>query len=200
MTFVLLALIGYLIGSIPSSYLSMRIFLGEDIRRIGTGNATVTTVLMHGGRRPAIAALLAEISKAIICVLIAHFMVGELWATFVILVAAVFGCSWSIWLRGGGGQGLTIGVTGLVATNPLPVLIMAACYLVPEFVTKRHVLSNRIFRISIPIVLWLWYGSWEAALAGCLIILPSFVKERAAGDDVIQARKAGVGHNSAGAS
>jgi len=194
LTFVLLVLIGYLIGSIPSSYLSMRVFTGKDIRTMGTGNATVTAVLMHGGKRPALAAFLAEIAKAGICVLIAYIMVGEIWASLVILVAAVFGCSFSLWLRGGGGQGITIAMSGLVLVNVLAVLIMAAWYILPLVVTRRHVLSNRLFRLSVPVVLWLWYTSWEYALAGCLLVAPSFIKELRAGDDVVEARKAdGVG-------
>jgi glycerol-3-phosphate acyltransferase PlsY len=187
-------LIGYLIGSIPSSYLSMRLFTGNDIRTMGTGNATVTAVLMHGGKRPALVALVAEMAKAGICVLIAHLMVGEIWASFVIVVAAVFGCSWSLWLKGGGGQGMTIGVVGLVLVNVLAVLIMAAWYIIPMVVTRRHVLSNRLFRLSVPVVLWLWYTSWEYALAGCLLVAPSLIKELITGDDVVKARKAdGVG-------
>jgi len=193
-TFLILVLIGYLIGSIPSSYLSMRFFTGKDIRTMGTGNATVTAVLMHGGKRPALVAFLAEITKGGICILIAWLTVGELWASFAILVAAVFGCSWSIWLRGGGGQGMTIGMSGLVLINVLAVLVMAAWYILPLVVTRRHVLSNRLFRLSVPIVLWLWYSSWEYALAGCLLVMPSFVKELITGDDIVKARKAdGVG-------
>jgi len=199
LTFVYLILIGYFIGSIPSSYLSMRFFTGKDIRTMGTGNATVTAVLMHGGKRPALVAFVAEIAKAGICVLIAYIMVGELgqrfvWASLVILVAAVFGCSFSLWLRGGGGQGMTIGMSGLVLVNVLAVLIMAAWYILPLVVTRRHVLSNRLFRLSVPIVLWLWYDSWECALAGCLLVAPSFIKELMVGDDIVKARKAdGVG-------
>ena len=193
-TFVILIVIGYLIGSIPSSYLSMRLFTGKDIRTMGPGNATVTAVLLHGGKRPALAAFVAEIAKAGICVLIAHLMVGELWASFVIVVAAVIGCNWPIWLRRGGGQGMTIGVSGLVLINVLAVLIMAAWYILPMVITRRHVLSNRLFRMSVPIVLWLWYNSWEYALAGCLLVTPSFIKEWRTGDDVVEARKAdGVG-------
>jgi glycerol-3-phosphate acyltransferase PlsY len=193
-TFVILILIGYLIGSIPSSYLSMRLFTGKDIRTMGTGNATVTAVLMYGGKRPALAAFVAEIVKSAICVLIAYIMVGELWASLVIVIAAVFGCSWSLWLKGGGGQGMTIGVSGLVLVNVLAVLIMAAWYILPMVVTRRHVLSNRLFRMAVPIVLWLWYDSWEYALAGCLLVMPSFIKELITGDDVVKARKAdGVG-------
>jgi acyl phosphate:glycerol-3-phosphate acyltransferase len=193
-TFVILILIGYLIGSIPSSYLSMRLFTGKDIRTMGTGNATVTAVLMYGGKRPALAAFVAEIVKSAICVLIAYIMVGEIWASLVIVIAAVFGCSWSLWLKGGGGQGMTIGVSGLVLVNVLAVLIMAAWYILPMVVTRRHVLSNRLFRMAVPIVLWLWYDSWEYALAGCLLVMPSFIKELITGDDVVKARKAdGVG-------
>ncbi len=193
-TFVILAVIGYFIGSIPSSYLSMRFFTGKDIRTMGTGNATVTAVLLHGGKRPALLAFVAEIAKAGICVLIAYIMVGELWASFVIVVAAVIGCNWPIWLRRGGGQGITIGVSGLVLINVLAVLIMAAWYILPMVITRRHVLSNRLFRLSVPIVLGLWYDSWQYALAGCLLVMPSFIKELRTGDDVIKARKAdGVG-------
>jgi len=193
-TFIILILIGYLIGSIPSSYLSMRLFTGKDIRTMGTGNATVTAVLMYGGKRPALAAFVAEIVKSAICVLIAYIMVGEIWASLVIVIAAVFGCSWSLWLKGGGGQGMTIGVSGLVLVNVLAVLIMAAWYIIPMVVTRRHVLSNRLFRMAVPIVLWLWYDSWEYALAGCLLVMPSFIKELITGDDVVKARKAdGVG-------
>ena len=190
MTFVLLVLIGYLMGSIPSSYLSMRYFTGADIRTLGMGNATVTAVLMHGGRRPALVALVAEMAKGALCVLIAYIMVGEVWAALVILVAAVFGCSWSIWLKGGGGQGLTIAMSGLALLNILAVLIMAAFYLLPMAATKRYLLSNRMFRLSVPVVLALWYGSWEYGLAGGLLVMPSFIKQWATGDDVLEARKA----------
>jgi glycerol-3-phosphate acyltransferase PlsY len=200
MMFVLLVLIGYLIGSIPSGYISMRLFTGQDIRTFGTGNATVTAVMIYGGKRPGIAALLLEIIKVVICIFIAGALVGEVWASLTILIAAVFGCSWSVWLRGGGGQGLTIGMSGLVLLNVVAVLIMAVFYLVPYATTKRHLMSNRIFRISVPIVLGSWYASWEWALAGCLLVMPSFVKGWLSGDDVVEARKAdSVGHTGAGA-
>jgi glycerol-3-phosphate acyltransferase PlsY len=201
MMFFFLMLIGYVIGSIPSGYLAMRCFTGTDIRTLGTGSATVTAVALHGGRRPATAAFLLEVAKAIACVMIARQLVNEDWATMVILVAAVVGCSWSIWLRGGGGQGLTIGISGMVLRNVLPVLIMSLFYLLPLAVTRRHVLSNRVFRMSLPAILGLWYGSWEWFLAGLLIVVPSFVKGWIFGDDVEEVRKAGdVGHSSARAS
>jgi len=201
MMFFFLMLIGYVIGSIPSGYLTMRLFTGTDIRTLGTGSATVTAVAVHGGRWPAATAFLLEIAKAIACVMIARHLVNEDWATMVILVAAVVGCSWSVWLRGGGGQGLTIGISGLVLRNVLPVLILSVFYLLPLAVTRRHVLSNRVFRLSLPPILGLWYGSWEWFLAGVLIVVPSFIKGWIFGDDIEEVRKTEeVGHSSVRAS
>lgn len=199
MTFLLLILIGYLIGSIPCSYLSMRLFTGRDIRKLGTGQATVTAVLMHGGKRAGAVSLLGEILKGVACVFIANALVGQNWAILVILVGAVYGCSWSVWLRGGGGQGLTTGMSGLVMMNVLTVLIMGAWYGLALGTTRHRLLSNRLFRLSVPVVLASWYWSWEYALAGSFLVLPSFIKEHSRGDDVVKARETeGVGHNSVG--
>src|ERR1700676_823170 len=41
---ILIAAISYLLGSIPFGYLLVRIFRGEDVRRIGSGNIGATNV------------------------------------------------------------------------------------------------------------------------------------------------------------
>lgn len=200
MTFLLLALIGYLIGSIPSSYLSMRLFTGRDIRALGRGEATVTAVGKYAGKAPATVAAVAEFSKALICLLIAGQMVGELWASLVILTAAVYGSSWSIWLKGAGGQGQSMMSIGLLVLSPLAMAITAAFYLVPMAITRRHFLSNQLFHLAIPVVFSLWNGSWEWTVAGCLLLLPYIVKEWAPGDRRQAVVAHGVGSNGAGAS
>jgi hypothetical protein len=71
---------------------------------------------------------------------------------------------------------------------------------VPLAITRKHVLSNRLFRASLPPILGLWYGSWEWFLAGLLIVLPSFIKGWLLGDDVEEVKKLrDVGHTDAGA-
>lgn len=201
MTFTLLALIGYLVGSIPSSYLAMRFFTGVDIRSVGTGEATVTAVGARGGKRPAIVAALGEFTKAALCILIAHVLVGELWASLVVVTAAVFGSSWSVWLKGNGGQGQCIMALGFLILSPIAFFVAAAFYLLPLAITRRHFLSNQIFHLAIPAVLGLWNGSWEWAVAGSLIVAPFFVKQWAVGGNVLQAGNVnGVDHNRARAS
>jgi glycerol-3-phosphate acyltransferase PlsY len=126
-------------------------------------------------------------------------MVGETWASLTILVTAVIGCNWPIWLRRAGGQGQTIGMVGLVILAPIAMLVAASTYVVPQLVTRKHLLSNTLFHLGLPLVLWLMEGSWEWGLAGFLIVAPFLVKQWTAGDDVVRAREAhSVGHNGAG--
>ena len=42
--FLLIAAVGYLLGSIPFGYLLVRLFRGEDVRRSGSGNIGATNV------------------------------------------------------------------------------------------------------------------------------------------------------------
>lgn len=209
--FVLLVVIGYLIGSIPSAYLSMRFFTGKDIRTIGTRSATVTAVIIHGGKLPGAVGLLGEIVKAIICVYLAIWISGEslinnpwsaliarealveeVWPVLVMLVTASLASSYSIWLKGNGGQGQTIMVTGLILLKPILVLIIGACYILPFAITRRHLLSNHIFHVAIPISLWIFNGSWEWGLAGFLFVLPAVIKQFTVGDEVVHAKKQAV--------
>jgi hypothetical protein len=91
-------------------------------------------------------------------------------------------------------------MSGLILRNVLPILIMSLFYLLPLAITKKHVVSNRIFRASLPPILAVWYGSWEWFLAGLLIIAPSIIKGWVFGDDVEEVKKAqDVGHSGAGA-
>ena len=178
----------------------MRSYTGKDIRRLGTGDATATAVAKHAGKRPAALAVLAEFTKAAVLILIAQVWVGEPWAGLVILTAGVLGSSWSIWLKGGGGQGQSMMCVGLLMLSPVALLIAGAFYLVPMAITRRHHLSDHVFRFSIPVALWLWNGSWEWGLVGTLLVAPPVIKQWRRGDDVLEASEAReIGHDGIGA-
>src|SRR5271168_2441983 len=44
LTFLLIAAVSYLLGSIPFGYLLVRLFRGEDVRQSGSGNIGATNV------------------------------------------------------------------------------------------------------------------------------------------------------------
>jgi glycerol-3-phosphate acyltransferase PlsY len=197
LTVIGLIAIGYFLGSIPTAYIMMRLFKKQDLRKLGTGNVTSTAVVIHGGKLPGTLSLVGEIFKTFVCLFIAYLLVDELWAYLVMLVFAVVGEVWSIWLKGAGGRGQTIFVTGFLVLCPIPFLLAGLSFLLAFFTTKRLHLSNQIFHFVTPITLMLAnlfnpaiFGlgehSWGYAIAGAVLCGIFFIKHRPESDDIIQ--------------
>ena len=189
--------IGYLIGSIPTAHIVMRLFTRQDLRSLGTGNITSTAVIIHGGKLPGAISLLGEIFKTFLCLYIAYLLVGELWAYLLILVSAAVGQIWSIWLKGAGGKGQTIFITGFFVLCPIPFMFAALCFLLCLFITRRAYLSNQIFHIVTPITLMLanlfnpaiWglgEHSWGYSIVGAVFCALFFIKQGRESDDIVQ--------------
>jgi acyl phosphate:glycerol-3-phosphate acyltransferase len=190
---------GYLIGSVPTAHIVMRVSRKKDLREIGTGNVTSTAVMIHGGRFPGSISLIGEILKTFLCIFVAYLLVGELWAYLVMLVIASIGQIWSIWLKGKGGKGQTIFVTGFMVLCPLPFLISIGCMLVIFLISKRFLFSNQVWHIITPPLMLLallfnpaMFGlgehSWYYAFTAGVLCSFFFIKNQAANDDIVQSQ------------
>ena len=190
---------GYLIGSIPTAHIVMRVARKKDLREIGTGNITSTAVMIHGGKLPGSISLIGEILKTFFCIFVAYLLVGELWAYLVMLVIASIGQIWSIWLKGKGGKGQTIFATGFMVLCPLPFLISIGCMLLIFLVSKRFLISNQIWHIITPplMLLALLFNpamfnlgehSWGYAVTAGVLCSFFFLKNQAANDDIVQSQ------------
>ncbi len=73
----LILFISYLIGSIPFGFLLTKIFLGKDIREIGSGNIGATNALRTGNKLIGYSTLILDIGKAVILLLIIKFNFSE---------------------------------------------------------------------------------------------------------------------------
>lgn len=71
---ILLTVFGYLFGSISSSIIITKIFINEDVRKHGSGNAGMTNVLRTAGKVPAILTFVSDFLKCIIPVSITYFV------------------------------------------------------------------------------------------------------------------------------
>ncbi len=60
---IAIAAAAYLLGSIPTGYLLVRIFRREDIRSVGSGNIGATNVLRAGGTGLGAATFLLDMLK-----------------------------------------------------------------------------------------------------------------------------------------
>jgi glycerol-3-phosphate acyltransferase PlsY len=122
---LLAALIGYVIGSMPTAGLLGRLW-GVDLLGEGSGNPGTANALRTSGARLAATVLVVEAAKGYAAVLAGSSIAGETGAMAAGL-GAVAGNVYNVWYHFGGGKGLGISLGVLAAAWPaalVPVLVV----------------------------------------------------------------------------
>lgn len=183
----LIAVMSYLLGSIPFGYLLVRAFRGRDIRQTGSGNIGATNVARSS---PAlgIVTLLLDAAKGFIAVAIAAAWAGgseharspHLYSAMALAaLCAVLGHVFPLWLRFRGGKGVATGVGAFVAIVPKAILV-AICVFAALVAVFRYVsLGSIVAAALLPVFIYLLYvqpglpmqSVLAAAAAACLLIV-----------------------------
>ncbi len=124
MMLALVALLAYLLGSIPFGIVITRAFGLGDLRKIGSGNIGATNVLRTGNKPAAAATLILDAAKGGIAVLIARAIFGEDAAQLAGL-SAFLGHLFPVWLGFKGGKGVAT-FLGILLALAWPIGL-AAC-------------------------------------------------------------------------
>jgi len=160
MTEIVLILLAYLIGSIPTAVWVSKSIFGIDIRDYGSGNAGATNTFRVLGSKWGSLVMLVDVTKGIIAtslyILIPFYLTNELARTnFMILLgfAAVLGHVFPIWanFRGGKGVATLLGMT--LAIQPIVALICLVVFLISlistRFVSLSSILASIAFMVLI---------------------------------------------------
>jgi glycerol-3-phosphate acyltransferase PlsY len=115
---------GYLLGSIPVGLLVGRAARGIDIREFGSGKTGSTNVLRTVGLRWGAVALLGDLAKGVVPVLIARFLADEAYVQTVAGLAAGVGHDWPVFAGFRGGRGVATSFGAAVAMDPLALALL----------------------------------------------------------------------------
>lgn len=125
--FILAAVGGYLLGSIPFGLVLTRAAGLGDIRQIGSGNIGATNVMRTGRKDIAFATLILDAGKAAIALLIARWLAPEGLKVELGLVAggaAFIGHCFPVWLNFKGGKGVAT-FFGVLFAGVWPIGLLA---------------------------------------------------------------------------
>jgi glycerol-3-phosphate acyltransferase PlsY len=156
MPIVVIAVVSYLIGSIPSGYLAGRI-AGIDIRKVGSGNIGATNVTRALGKRYGYPVFIADFSKGLGSVLLARFASQHYFAVnaeLLEIVAGAFcvlGNAFPIWLRFRGGKGVATSAGMLFGLMPVAALVSIAVWLVTFQVTRYVSVASITAAMTLPV-------------------------------------------------
>lgn len=153
----LMAVGGYLLGSIPFGVILTRLGGAGDVRQIGSGNIGATNVLRTGRKDLAIATLLLDAGKGAAALLLAKALMGgtspnaEI-AGAVAGGAAFLGHLFPVWLKFKGGKGVAT-FFGLMLAAWWPLgLVAAAIWLLTAALLRMSSLAALVASAATPLV------------------------------------------------
>jgi glycerol-3-phosphate acyltransferase PlsY len=154
MVYLVAALLGYLIGSVPTAYLVVKQLTGQDIRQIGSGNVGATNVKRAAGFKPFLFVLLFDFLKGTIPVVASKILFPELpWLHVLVALATVIGHSKSIYLKFAGGKSAATGLGGFVGLDPVAGVLLGVIAYVIMRVTRMVSVGSIIASVLAPIFL-----------------------------------------------
>ena len=166
----LVAVLAYLLGSIPFGLVITRALGLGDLRKIGSGNIGATNVLRTGNKPAALATLLLDAGKGGIAVLLARALVGPD-AAQVAGMFAFLGHLYPVWLQFKGGKGVATFLGILLALAWPAGLAACATWAVTAALTRISSLSALVAAALSPVWLVIFGYPQMAALAALLAAL-----------------------------
>lgn len=179
--FVLMILLSYLIGSVPTSILAGKLLKGIDIRQHGSGNAGATNVFRVLGWKAGVTVLFIDIMKGVIPT-VWVYQIGLIdlsWqpinAQICAGLAAVFGHIWTIFAGFKGGKGVGTGAGMVIGLAPLAVLIALIVFIITVAATRFVSLGSILASLTLPVVLFVQRFALSQPVPDQLLILSLFI-------------------------
>jgi acyl phosphate:glycerol-3-phosphate acyltransferase len=161
---LLLIILAYLIGSIPTALIVSKRFFGIDIRDYGSGNMGATNTFRVLGSKYGTMVMAIDILKGLVATglfsFIPFYMNHELERTNFMIglgLAAVAGHIFPIFAGFKGGKGVATLFGMILAVQPVIAISCTGVFLLVLYLTRYVSLSSILAAIALPIcVLWIW--------------------------------------------
>lgn len=153
----LLAVISYLIGSIPSGYIVARTWRGIDIRKQGSGNIGFTNILRVIGPVPGLVTLFLDIFKGLLVIYLVKRFAGKPYELTMLLggISVVIGHNYSLFLSFQGGRGVATGLAVILGLSPPVAGISFLIWLIVVIIFRYVSLGSILTAVFLPLLAFL---------------------------------------------
>lgn len=185
---LVIIVLSYLVGSIPTGIIVSRYAKGIDIREHGSGNMGGTNVFRILGWKYGILVLLLDALKGVIAVIfIARLPITTIPFTnttpfddFTLVqliagAAAMLGHVWTIFAGFKGGKGIATGLGILAVVTTVDLLIGIGLFILIVYYSRYVSLGSMIGALSIPVTLIIRENVFHADIPGYWTLLPFLI-------------------------
>jgi glycerol-3-phosphate acyltransferase PlsY len=182
-----LVVAAYLLGSIPFSFLVVKLVAGADIRQHGSRNVGATNVARSFGKLPGVVALLLDLAKGWAAVAAAKWIVARpewsapmrstaFWVTLAAVIA-VLAHMFPVWLKFHGGKGVATAAGAFLAIDPMAFGAGLIVFVIVIVATRVVSLASILSAASIPIFLrFLTHAPFWTVVLSIVISIAIIVK------------------------
>lgn len=183
---ILVCVVGYLLGAVPTGYLVGRA-KGIDLRAVGSGNIGATNAMRVLGKPAGIAVLIVDALKGYLACTMATNLVLDLLRIsrdqsepYRVLagVAAVFGHSFTCWLRFRGGKGVATGAGVYGALAPAPTAIAIVTWAIIFAVSRYVSVASITAAVALGVMVWLCPASTLLRVSTVVVMLLVILRHR----------------------
>jgi len=166
MAFLVICVLAYLIGSIPSSVWVGKIYKGIDVREHGSGNAGATNTFRVLGWKAGVVVVIMDFVKGFtVTVYISKLAIylgglpeyftgeNEVVMRIIVGIIAVIGHTLPIWAQFRGGKGMLTAGGMLYGVEPISITITILTFILVISTTRYASLASIVASIVYPIIL-----------------------------------------------
>lgn len=151
LSYIIVVLCSYVIGSIPSGLILGKTLWNVDLREHGSKNIGATNAWRTLGKLPGFIVFVADLLKGMIGVYLGMLLVGTSTAMIIGGIIAIVGHSLSLFLKFKGGKGVATGLGVIIMLMPTVSAIVFIIWLVIVILSKYVSLASIIAAICVPV-------------------------------------------------
>ncbi|WP_158750675.1 glycerol-3-phosphate 1-O-acyltransferase PlsY [Acidobacterium sp. S8] len=183
-TYLVVAVVAYLLGSIPFGYLLVRFVRHEDIRSKGSGNIGATNVIRSGAKGLGALTFLLDALKGYVAVLAGAWLlhvpglqaVPQQSAMAIAALFAILGHIYTVWLGFKGGKGVATAFGVFLALAWLPAVAGLVVFIAGLALSRYVSLASILAAVAFPVFAFLLpHRAYTGVLVAVLVIVPLIV-------------------------
>lgn len=151
MSYIIVVILSYVIGSVPSGLILGKTFWNVDLRQHGSKNIGATNAWRTLGKLPGFIVFVADLLKGMIGVYLGMLIVGTSTAMIIGGIMAIIGHSLSLFLKFKGGKGVATGLGVLIMLMPSVSAVVFLIWLVIVLISKYVSLASIIAAVFVPV-------------------------------------------------
>ena len=183
-TYFVIALLSYLLGSIPFGYVLVLLFRKEDIRSKGSGNIGATNVVRSGAKGLGALTFLLDTLKGYVAVMAGAWVlhlpillpVPLQDALALAAFSAIIGHIFPVWLSFKGGKGVATAFGVFLALAWLPAISALGLFILIFAVSRYVSLASILAAVAFPIFALVFpHAAYNVWLTAVILIVPVIV-------------------------